>query len=941
MGTRESFPPEGGGFIRVTYANVRSLINKRDELHALVRNSHMDVVALTETWLTDMVSDGEVALPGYSLHRVDRTHKGGGGVLLYIRDHLPSKLCHSSRAIDGSVESVWCKVKCPLGGWLTVGCVYRSPTSTQHKEVAELIERFGRHPRVIILGDFNAPGIDWDNMTSDQAEGTFPRVLCDAVARSGLHQCSVDPTRLMEGQHPSCLDLVFCRFPNEVLQLRRESPIGKSDHVRLEFKYPFALPGEVEALSRPNIWKADFAQINEAALNLDWRVDETLDVNEHWAVLRRNIETVSKPHIPLVRVRRNRNCPPWINRSTKALLRRRKRAWDIFVLAPGDQTYGQYKMIRNQTQKALKCARLAYENDLLDNAASTKRLFAYLRRRCKAPVGIPVLIASGSEAITDGEKACVLAEQYRTVFSSSTSPVDPGEWNSIHGAGLNEIVMEVNWVMRALSCLCPTKSMGPDAMHPKLLRELAGSLSEPLCALFNKSLSSGVLPDEWKVALISPIYKGGDKQRPENYRPISLTSVVVKLLERKIKEELVAYLSTTGFISDRQHGFTAGRSCLSNLLTAREEWAHLLNDRISVDVAYIDFQKAFDKVHHTKLLEKLVSLGIGGSLLSWIACFLSGRKQAVRVGSALSDWIAVGSGVPQGSVLGPLLFMLFVNDLPTRLVSKSLLFADDLKLWRAIETDEDVKTLQRDLSVLYDWSQENQLPINLGKCVVLPLGGHDRAIRYTLGGTPLPQVSSEKDLGVIVQSDLKSDEQCRSAAACGMRSLWMIRRSFGRLTTLNFPKLFATVVRSRLEYGSPAWRPCTIKDGNLIERVQRLGTKMVRGLYDLPYHVRLNRLGLFSLYYRRDRGDLITTYRILRGDLGPELRSWFELDSSDRRGHQFKLVKPRYDNLHKDIKLSVRVVNLWNKLPNKVVNAGSVDAFKRLLDCALCVTDSQ
>ena len=645
MGSRQS-SLERGEFLKITYTNVRSLLNKRDELHALIASTQLDVVALTETWLTDVVSDSELALPGFIFYRVDREDKGGGGVLLYVRDHLPSKLCHISRAADCTAESVWCKIKSPLGGWLTLGCIYRSPCSTRHTEITDLIERFGRQPKVIILGDFNAPGIDWDCLTTDHAEGSFQSKLCDSVARSGLLQCSMDPTRLMDGQTPSCLDLVFSRLPGEVRRLSRQSPLGKSDHVRLEFEYPFELPCEVNVSYRPNIWKADFSRMKDAALNVDWTVAEDLDVNEHWAVVRHNIETISQPHIPIVRIRRNRNYPPWIDSAAKTLLRLRRRAWDTFVLSPGDQTYSLYRVLRNRAQKALKSARMSYEASLVVGVESSKRLFAYLRRRCKPPIGIPTLTTGEVEAISDGEKACVLADQYRSVFACDTSPVDPTKWNSTLDSGLNKLTVDVHWVTQALSHLCPSKSMGPDALHPKLLTELADVLSEPLCVLFNKSLSLGVLPDDWKVALISPIYKGGDKHKPVNYRPISLTSVVVKLLERRIKEELVSFLSAASRISNRQHGFTAGRSCLSNLLIAKEDWAHQLNEGTLVDVVYVDFQKAFDKVHHSILLTKLVSLGIGGSLLKWIASFLSGRKQAVRVGYPLSDWIFVGSVVP-------------------------------------------------------------------------------------------------------------------------------------------------------------------------------------------------------------------------------------------------------------------------------------------------------
>nr|CAH8868748.1 unnamed protein product [Trichobilharzia regenti] len=329
---------------------------------------------------------------------------------------------------------------------------------------------------------------------------------------------------------------------------------------------------------------------------------------------------------------------------------------------------------------------------------------------------------------------------------------------------------------------------------------------------------------------------------------------------------------------------------------------------------------------------KLESLGIKGRLLDWLREFLIDRRQRVRINSKLSSWAAVSSGVPQGMVLGPLLFILYINELPLLTDSTMVLYADDFKIWRELKGNSDTSTLQDDLNKLSEWSVEWMLPINVAKCATMRIGQASTS-SYELEGITLPSVQTQLDLGVIVSHDLKTTAHCRAVAARSFRSLWAIRRAFTRITRDMFTSLYTSLVRSRLENCIQAASPCLKGDSHILESVQRKATCMVHGIANLSYEERLDSLNLFSLSYRRQRGDLITMFKILNNDYGPDLFSLFLPTRSEHpRGHSRRVQKPRRNHISVEYWFSHRVINSWNRLPEEVVSATSIDSFKKGLD---------
>lgn len=454
-----------------------------------------------------------------------------------------------------------------------------------------------------------------------------------------------------------------------------------------------------------------------------------------------------------------------------------------------------------------------------------------------------------------------------------------------------------------------------------------------MCLIFRRSLDTGTIPDEWMMGEVTPIFKKGCKQSPANYRPVSLTSVPCKVLESIVRDRIMSHLTSSGLMHDAQHGFRPRRSCATQLLVALEHWTRAFEDGDPVDVIYLDFRKAFDSVPHRRLLCKVGALGITGDLLRWIGAFLAGRKQRVVVRGCKSSWVPVTSGVPQGSVLGPLLFLAFVNDLPEAVRCGIQLFADDAKLYRPVSAPDDSRMLQMDLDNLAAWSSTWQLAFNVSKCKSLHFGRTNQHSAYTLNDTQLEQASEERDLGIIVDVDLKFRQHAASAVARATRILAVIRRSFRLLDKTTLPMLFKTLVRPHLEYGNVIWGPFNRADQKLVERVQRRATKLVVEVRHLPYTERLRYLGLPSLYYRRRRGDMIQVYQVLHGGVDVAADIFFSPAVTSRtRGHPWKLQKPRANHRTRRQVFSTRVVNDWNGLPHTVVTSDTVNQFKSRLD---------
>jgi hypothetical protein len=345
------------------------------------------------------------------------------------------------------------------------------------------------------------------------------------------------------------------------------------------------------------------------------------------------------------------------------------------------------------------------------------------------------------------------------------------------------------------------------------LKNCASSLKVPLEIIFKKSYATGEVPSLWRKANITPLFKSGCKNIMSNYRPVSLTSIVCKIMEGIVKDSIMTHLVKHKLITNNQHGFVKNKNCTTNLLEAMDYITYNISQGTPVDIFYADFAKAFDKVPHKKLIAKLKSYGVNENTVKWIEAFLSNREQRVVLGKESSNWAGVTSGVPQGSVLGPLLFSIYINDLTKAIKNKSGLYADDSKVFRTVVNDEDRQSLQEDIDTITEWSYKFGLPLNLNKCHIMHVGKNNSQFRYDildkLSGTrqAISTTNCEKDLGVIISSDLKVDQHINKITTTANQMLGLLLNSFSYIDLKSYRTLYCTFVRSQLEFAESVWSP--------------------------------------------------------------------------------------------------------------------------------------
>ena len=921
--------------LKLLYTNAQSVFGKLNELSAQAADTRPDFILLTETWCNPTITTADLTIPGYQLEqdlrrdREDTANGIGGGLLVY------SKNCH--RILPTNIKSEFHQYVSfkiiSTENPLNIVLVYRPPSSGK-ENVQKLCQMLRNLPKnSIVIGDINLPRIDWSGGGAADAQG---RELYNAVLGEDLAQLILFPTH----DKGNTLDLLITNMANDIISVYDDGKLGKSDHCIVMAEIVTQKVKNKGPKKAPNWTKADFLGIRSYLANIDWdTLMENRSAEEAWTILREKINTATEKYVPKSTVKKDTE-PRWINREIIKLIRQKKRAWKIFKLFNTAESRDKYKYLENEVKKKIKTSKKGMEKKLANSKDGNSRKFAnYIKSKTKTKISIGPLKSKDGKVIADErEMADELNTFFAAVFTEENLNNIPVKAPETDKSFCDSKITEAK-IIEKIKNLKENSAAGPDGVGPKFLKTTMREIAKPLCIVFKLSLSTGEVPRDWKHARVTPIFKKGPKGDPGNYRPVSLTSIPCRILEAIIKDDMMEHLKNNQLLKDSQHGFLKGKSCTTNLTVFMDKITKVLDEGKCADIFYLDFAKAFDKVPHQRLLEKMKSKGIKGNVYNWISEWLTGRTQAVRVNEAESDPSDVKSGVPQGSVLGPPLFDIFIDDLDecSEEISLILKFADDTKGFQEIQGPDDRDKLQLALDKLVQWAETWGMKFNVPKCKIMHVGRNNPAYEYSMENENMTVVEEEKDIGVLIQKNLKPSKHCKKAADIASAVLRQLARNFHYRDKNTFKKLYIQYVRPHLEFAAPAWSPWLQEDKNKLERIQRKAVGMISGLKGGSYEEKCKELNIDTLEVRRERQDLLEAYRVVHSEVQENSQKVL-VRQNERAGaatrataDPWKLTVPRARLDIRKNTFAARVPEKWNRLPVEIKNAPNLIVFKNAL----------
>ena len=688
--------------LKIAHLNINGLRNKVDLLS--VELSEYDIICVSETKLNNLVETAKLKIDGFhDPIRRDRQYNNGGGLLVYIKNNI-----HFKRRPDIEnqyIETIWIQV-CTLNKQFLMGLFYRPPGSTvDYWESFEscLETASDQNLDMIIMGDFNHDLMIQNNLTK------LERIIC----KFNIENVFTEPTRITDTTQ-TCLDLVLTNHTSIIESTDILAPFC-SDHCTITADITFKT--YKEKTYKTKFWKyeeADNEGIENKVNSTDWSyINNCNNIDEINEIFAKFIIDTANQFIPSVNYTKRPTDKPWMNNNIRKQIRQRDRLFKKAKLKKSVNYLNNYKDKRNEVITSIREAKANYLQKLKDTLSDPKtpskqwykianEISSFKNKRNPPP---PLRNNNNTVDIHPFDKAQTLNKHFANISKVDNPPPLPEEEPSPPYT-LESITVTEKDVKDQLHTLKTSKPGGPDEISPKLIKALGNSLAKPLMLLFNKSLSLGQVPSDWKMSNISAIFKGkGDSSDPTNYRPISITSCIGKMLEKIIFKYLYNYLETNQLITNFQSGFRPKDSTVNQLLEIYHKIIESLDKQKEIKFIFCDISKAFDKVWHDGLLFKLKKYGITNNLLSWFKSYLSNRKQRVITEGFKSNWENTLAGVPQGSVLGPYLFLIYINDIVKDINCNIRLFADDTSLFTVFENNNSIKLLEEDLKKIAQFAE--------------------------------------------------------------------------------------------------------------------------------------------------------------------------------------------------------------------------------------------
>lgn len=910
--------------------NARSLRNKFHDLSFLLDSHRFDLIFFTETWLDERIPDNFLTRDSkYLLFRHDRGRLGGGTAIFV-------KHCYKCSLVDipstfSNLEVVGIDLFLSSSSKYRIFCIYFPPSSAIVPYEIKMLCKFlnfgcSTNFTSIFIGDFNFSSINW----SDLSASGYASIFLQECLKLNLNQLVKEPTRAS-----NILDLVLTNHPYNVNSVSICVPFSSTcDHNGVYFSLAGSLLPKPKPIQVPNFFKADYSAISAIIRSIDWQAFyqySNFNVETFWHFFCHVLNNIiSNPSlVPLKWTKQRLTYPKYLRR-----LQQKKR--QIYRKYHRDPSFFYaYKAICAKFSENVKQYICNYENDIVRNP-NDKVFFSYLRQKLNSRPDIPSIKDDNGNLIHDStDKAEFFNQYFKSILIDDDGNLPHLASYTTTLPGLSDVEFPTATIIQKLCQLKAKSCFTPDGFPPIFLRNLSYDLAIPLQIIFENSFRCGFIPNEWKTSVILPFHKKGNRSFVNNYRPIALTSILCKTMENIIADKLTSYLHSNNLISKVQHGFIKNRSPCTQLLNILNEWSLGINHRSQINVVYIDYAKAFDKICHRKLLKLLTNIGIGYELLFWLENFICDRSQCVRIDNSFSSIAPVSSGVPQGSVLGPYLFLIYINDVTSCLsgTCKMALFADDLKIYEVNRTGDFI-SLQNTLNNIQNWSSTMQLTISLDKTKASSYGQNISEQSFQLNNVVIDRVTKFSDIGVLFSSNLKFSDHCRKISGTAMSRAYLILKSFVTNDPFVLMKAFKSYVRPLTEYCTPVWSPYLHQDITIIEKVQRYFTKKICNRANISYNDyfdRLKSLNVQSLEARRIMFDLILVFKMFKGFVDLSINDFFS-PRPVNRGHPFQL-RPMYRPLCNVTQyfFSYRVFSVWNSLPEHFVFSSSVKEFKRHL----------
>ena len=984
--------------LSVVYQNVQGLIpfselgnknpslnqTKMCELHSLAYKASPDVLILNETWLKPSINDNEILSPhAYKIFRLDRSpkshpldqdhpkkfRKNGGGVLIAIKKDLEV----SSRMIKLNclAEVLSLELKFPNNTKICISTVYRVGTlGVQNYNVLEnyfnTLLRTNKYSKLYIAGDFNFPDLKASNWETGLTDQPLDQSFITLFSNLGLIQCIKEPTHIKG----NTLDLLLTNSPQSVCNISTnpEHSICYSDHLPIAFTINSNTKRKKSSKRKiPNFKKANWNELNRELSGINWTfLLSSHNIDTCWNNFKFKLNEICNKHIPKVTVKSDFQ-PPWFDSEVFTKCREKEKWRTKFKKSKSLNHELKFKNARREYCRLVKQKMRANFSDKLNENIITKKFWSYVKSTSNSHRIPEVVGYNGTYRSSPIDQANLFNNFFSDQFSS------PSLYDIQIDYSRNfDIDFNVNDVYKYLQNLDPNKAPGPDQIHGKVLKNCANSLALPLQILFRTSYYTCKIPVDWKLAHVVPVYKKGSKNSVKNYRPISLTSLIMKIYERIIRADLMKKIENK--LDHRQHGFLPRKNCETQLIPFYDNIACSLNKGLSTDIVYFDFSKAFDSVNHDKILHKLkFQFGIDGMLLKFLTEYLSNRTQRVVVENTQSIPLPVLSGVPQGSIIGPLLFVIFINDIGDGISENSniSLYADDTKLYREINCDRDNELLQQDINLLNNWATNNLMRFHPEKCKVLSVSLQRERnslmllqalpfsqFVYCLGNVPLDFVNSEKDLGVHINKSLTWTDHCNYLYSKANRNLGLLRRTCHFINNIRQRRnLYLALVRSQFEHCSSVWSPSSKVTMNKIEAIQKKCVKWILGeeFYSYTtetYFKKLKLLELLPIQSRLQLKDLKLLHNIIHNKSEITLPNYIHFHSGISRLRSCHLderslvsdIIPKISNNYSKRKETTstslsqftnsyfyRTINYWNALPRKIREITPAGTFETAL----------